>query len=237
MTWTTPPGNVPRLCQDILKQPHTLISGATGSGKSVLINSIIYTAAHDPPTQKTFVLIDPKLVELFRFKQLPHTIGYADTIATVKTALDRVISTMMHRYRQIRQAGGKTWTGSDIYIVIDELADLVTVDKSIIPPLARIAQLGRAARIHLLLATQRPTSADILPGVIKVNIDARIALLTPTAQDSRNIIHTNGAELLPRIGKGYYLTPETIRPVLVDIPLTPENDIDRIIKHWTQQIK
>lgn len=237
MKYTTPPGNVPRLCQDILNQPHVLISGATGSGKSVLINSIIYTAAHDPPTQKTFVLIDPKLVELYRYKQLPHAIGYADTIATAKTALDRVITTMIYRYHQIRQAGGKTWTGSDIYIIIDELADLVTVDKSIIPPLARIAQLGRAAKIHLLLATQRPTSADILPGVIKVNIDARIALRTPTAQDSRNIIHSNGAELLPRYGKGYYLTPETMRPVLVDIPMTADQDINRIIKHWTDQTK
>lgn len=234
-TYTTPGGSVSRLTLDILNQPHTLIAGATGSGKSVLLNSTLCTALHFLPSEKSFVLIDPKRVELVQYAHLPHTLCYASERHQIRQALYTAVAVMETRYRRMQSEGLKRYRGGDIYIVIDEYADLVTTDKhAVLTPLCRIAQLGRAAGIHLIIATQRPTR-DIVNGQIKVNIDSRLALRCPTAQDSRNIINIKGAEGLPRYGKGLYLTPETMNPVLVDIPFTPEEEINRLCAWWMNQ--
>ena len=231
-TRTTPGGTASRLALDALKQPHLLIAGATGSGKSVLIHSLIHAALLHPPDQVQLILIDPKRVELMQYKKTPHCIRYASEPPDISAAIRSAVNLMEKRFRTMQRRGERMSTEPDIYIIVDEFADLMTTQKrQTLPQLCRIAQLGRAARLHLILATQRPTR-DIITGQIKVNIDARIALRCPTAQDSRNIINENGAEELPRYGKGYYLTPETMRPVLVNIPLTPDHEIDRVIKHW-----
>ena len=236
-TYTTPGGSVPRLCVDILKQPHTLIAGATGSGKSVLINSLIFTALHYAPSEKQFILIDPKRVELIDYKSLPHTIRYASEPADIIYALCDSLKMMESRYKWMQKKHLKEYPGSDVYIIIDEFADLMTTYKrETEATICRLAQLGRAARIHLILATQRPTS-EIITGRIKVNIDSRVALRCPTAQDSRNIINQNGAEQLNRYGQGYYLTPDTMQPVIVNIPLTSHEDIKAIIKHWNPKAR
>lgn len=233
----TPSGSYPRLCADILKQPHTLIAGATGSGKSVLINSLIYAAMYNAPSENQFVLIDPKRVELIAYKQLPHTIDYASEPANIINTLKRCINIMEQRYIELQRQRLKRYQGAEIYVIIDEFADLMTTQKrEALPILCRLAQLGRAAGIHLIVATQRPTR-DIINGQIKVNIDSRIALRCPTAQDSRNIINRKGAELLPKYGKAFYLTPDTIRPVLVNIDLIPEAEINRLINYWKNPIK
>lgn len=235
--WNTPSGTVPRLTLDILEQVHTLIAGATKSGKSVLINSLIYTALHFAPNEKEFILIDPKRVELVNYKELPHTIRYASEPADIVQALKEAIQIMENRYKWMQRHYLKDYPGSDIYVIVDEFADLMTTQKrETLPMLCRLAQLGRAARLHLILATQRPTR-DIINGQITVNIDSRVALRCPTAQDSRNIISEKGAEKLPRYGLGYYLTPETMHPVQVDIPLTPLEDIHRIIKYWNPKAR
>ena len=123
----------------------------------------------------------------------------------------------------------------DIYIIIDEFADLMTTQKrETMPQIIRLAQLGRAANLHLILATQRPTR-DIINGQIKVNLDSRIALRCPTAQDSRNIINTKGAETLPRYGFGYYLTPNGCE--LVKIPMTPPEELAARVEWWTSQAR
>lgn len=235
--WHTPDGYTARLCEDILKQPHVLIAGATGSGKSVLINSLIYTALYDAPTKTRFILIDPKRVELSDYRDLPHTMRYASEPGDIAAAINSAVDLMETRYRDMQRRRLKRYDGPDVYIFVDEYADLVTVQKNqVLTPLCRIAQLGRAAGIHLILATQRPTR-DIINGQIKVNIDARVALRCPTAQDSRNIINVKGAELLPRYGSGLYLTPETMQPVQVPIPMTPQAEIDRLVNHWMKQNK
>lgn len=228
----TPTGTCNALCADILKQPHVLIAGATGSGKSVLINSIIYTALMHKPEEVSFVLIDPKRVELHCYRNLPHTIRYASEPEDIVAALKECVKVMDIRYAYMQDRGLKKYPNGDVYIIIDEFADLMTMQKKqTLMPLCRLAQLGRAAGLHLILATQRPTR-DIINGQIKVNIDARIALRCPTAQDSRNIININGAEKLPRYGKGYYLTPDTMQPEMVDIPMTDEAELNRVINHW-----
>lgn len=233
--WITPGGSAPRLCLDILAQPHVLIAGSTGSGKSVLINSVIYTALYAAPTQKQFILIDPKRVELVQYRDLPHSIIYASEPEQIAAALGAAVEIMESRYKRMQAAGQKETSAPDIYVIIDELADLFTTQKRETTPLiARLAQLGRAARIHLIAATQRPTK-DIINGQIKVNLDSRIALRCPTAQDSRNIINIKGAETLPRYGYGYYYTPETMQPIKVNIPYTSADQIAERVQWWTKQ--
>ncbi len=234
-TWITPGGNAARLCLDMLKQPHILIAGSTGSGKSVLINSFIYTALYNAPTQTQFILIDPKRVELAQYRDLPHTILYASEPEQIAAALGAAVEIMESRYKRMQAAGQRESTEPNIYIIIDELADLFTVQKRETAPLiARLAQRGRAARLHLIAATQRPTK-DIITGQIKVNLDSRIALRCPTAQDSRNIINIKGAETLPRYGYGYYYTPETMQPIKVNIPYTSADQIAERVQWWTEQ--
>lgn len=233
-TYTTPGGSVTALALDILRQPHALIAGATGSGKSVLINSLIFTALHFAPCEKDLILIDPKRVELIDYKKIPHTRLYASGPAEILRTLAASVDLMEKRFKYMGRHHLKEWPHEHTYLIIDEFADLITTQKrQTVPHICRIAQLGRAARLHLILATQRPTR-DIITGQITVNIDARIALRCPTAQDSRNIIHQAGAETLPRFGQGFYLTPETMHPVPVIIPYTPPEDINRIITHWTR---
>lgn len=228
-------GTVSKLCLDILKQPHTLIAGATGSGKSVLINSLIYTAIFNSPAKTQLILIDPKRVELNDYKPLPHTMAYSSEPSGIIKLLSQSVDLMERRYKEMQKQRLKHTDKSDVYIIIDEFADLMTTCKrETLPALCRIAQLGRAAGVHLIAATQRPTR-DIVNGQIKVNIDARIALRCPTKQDSRNIINTGGAELLPRYGTGYYLTPDTMQPLLVDIPMTEPAKIQKLIEYWTKK--
>lgn len=233
--WYCPGGTAPGLCINILNQPHVLIAGATGSGKSVLINSIIFTALFKSPGAVELILIDPKRVELIDYKCLPHCIAYGSEPAEITSILRGTVDLLERRYKLMLRRRIKLYDGPDVYVIIDEYADLITTQKrDVFPSIARIAQLGRAARIHLIIATQRPTR-DIIDGQIKVNIDTRIALRCPTRQDSRNIINVPGAERLPRFGSGYYLTPETITPAPVRIPFTDPAEINRIIKHWTAQ--
>ena len=200
--WRTPKGLASTICLDMLKQPHLLIAGSTGSGKSVLINSLIYTALYQSPNRCKFILIDPKRVELVDYKVLPHTISYSSEILNILKALQYSVDLMEKRYKQMQRQRIKKSNDTDIYIIIDEYADLIIqAKKQVEPHIIRLSQLGRAANIHLILATQRPTK-DIITGAIKVNLDSRIALRCSTAQDSRNILDAKGAETLPRYGYG-----------------------------------
>lgn len=231
--WITPGGTAPAIILDMLKQPHLLIAGSTGSGKSVLINTLIYTALYNAPHRTQFILIDPKRVELIDYKYLPHTITYASEPDQITAALVYAVDLMERRYKSMQFDRIKKSTDSDVYIIIDEFADLMTTQKrETMPAIIRIAQLGRAANIHLVLATQRPTK-DIINGQIKVNMDSRVGLRCPTAQDSRNIINIKGAESLPRYGYGYYLTPAGID--LIQIPMTPQSELNARVQWWTQQ--
>lgn len=233
--WKTPGGTAAAVCLDMLKQPHILIAGSTGSGKSVLINSLIYTALYNAPHRLQLVLIDPKRVELIDYKPLPHTITYASEPPDIAAALVGAVDTMEERYKRMQAAHMKKSSEPDIYIIIDEFADLMTTQKrETMPQIIRLAQLGRAANLHLILATQRPTR-DIINGQIKVNLDSRIALRCPTAQDSRNIINTKGAETLPRYGFGYYLTPKGCE--LIKIPMTPPEELAARVEWWTSQAR
>lgn len=232
--WITPRGEASNLCLSLLNQTHLLIAGSSGSGKSVLINSFIYNALYKPPNKCKFVLIDPKGTELYDYINLPHCLIYAHTTPEIVQSLNTCIDIMEQRNKECRRAGIKKSLEADIYIIVDEYADLMnTAKKAVIPLFCRIALLGRSANMHLILATQRPTR-DIITGQIKVNLDSRVALHCPTPQDSRNIIDVKGAETLPRYGYGYYLTPE-YGLQLVKIPFTDQEEIAVRIKWWIDQ--
>lgn len=230
--WVTPGGKYWELFADMAQQPHLLIAGATGSGKSVVINGIIGTAIRRfSPSKAQFILIDPKRVELIQYRNIPHCIMYATEPSDRIAALQRAIDITEQRYRAMAQNGQRKYTGSDLYVIIDELADMMTTQKkAMLPLLQRLCQIGRAAKVHVIAATQCPL-AKILPTEVKVNFDSRVALRTECAQDSRNIMRQNGCELLPRYGQGYYKKPEGTE--LYKIPMINDSELDSLCTWWT----
>ena len=232
-TYTSPQGQYFTLYADMLKQPHLLVAGATGSGKSVVINGIIYTALFQTPASLELILIDPKRVELVEYKNLPHTITYASEPADMVQALNTAMQITERRYKVMQAQGVKKYQGGAVYVVIDELADLMTTDRRHVQPLLqRLCQIGRAANVHIIAATQCPL-ATVIPTPIKVNFDARVALRTRSAQDSRNILGVKGCELLPRYGQGYYMTPDGL--TLYNIPMQDPASVKTMLDYWKRQ--
>ena len=138
-----------------------------------------------------------------------------------------------NRYRIMQQEGARMYSGGDVYVIIDELADLMLTDRKTVQPLLqRIAQIGRAAGVHLIAATQCPL-VQVIPTPIKCNFDSRVALRTRSASDSRNILGETGCEKLPRYGKCYYMTPEGL--VKYDVPYVDDSEIERVVQHWIAQ--
>lgn len=232
-TWITPAGRAYDLYLDALKQPHLLIAGATGSGKSVLVNGIIYTALFRSPASVQFILIDPKRVELVQYRPCPHVLQYASEPDTMPAALRDALALTETRFQAMQSRGLRKFEGPDVYVIIDELADLMTTArKQVEPVIQRLCQLGRAARVHVIACTQCPISA-VIPTPIKVNFDSRFGLRTRSAQDSRNILGCTGCELLPRYGQAYYLTPEGL--TLYTVPMIYDSQIIARVSHWTRQ--
>lgn len=221
---------------DMGEQPHLLIAGATGSGKSVVINgimhSLLFRTPNDVPGGARFILIDPKRVELSAYKNAPHTVLYASEPDTMIKALSAAMDITEERYTRMQQEGTKKYKGADLYVVIDEFADLMTTNrKGTMPMVQRLAQIGRAARVHLIIATQTPI-AKVLPTEIKCNFDARVGLRTRSAQDSRNIIGYTGLEALPRYGECVYMKPEGDQKYIV--PFVQDEEIGAILQYWAQ---
>ena len=232
MLYATPGGQYSRLYEDMTKQPHLLIAGATGSGKSVIINGIISTLLTLCfPTDAQLILIDPKRVELVQYRKLPHTIRYASEPEEFEQALRHAMTIIDSRFKDMQKRESRMWEGGQVYVIIDELADLMTTCKKQCQPLIqRICQVGRASGVHLIAATQSPI-AQIICTPIKCNLDSRVALRTRSAQDSRNILGVAGCEKLPRYGCAYYMRPEGLD--LLNVPMIPEENIRRLIAWWT----
>ncbi|GEN32299.1 S-DNA-T family DNA segregation ATPase FtsK/SpoIIIE [Cerasibacillus quisquiliarum] len=233
---------------DIGKMPHGLIAGATGSGKSVCINailiSLLYKAHYD---EVKFLLIDPKMVELAPYNGIPHLISPVITdVKAATAALKWAVNEMEERYerfvkegvRDIKRYNEKVKSQERLeekmpylVIVIDELADLMMVSpQDVEDAICRIAQKARAAGIHLLLATQRP-SVDVITGLIKANIPTRIAFSVSSQVDSRTIIDHSGAEKL--LGKGDMLFVEngSGKSIRLQGPFVSDDEIERITAH------
>ena len=233
--YTTPEGEYSALYRDMLDQVHLLIAGATGSGKSTVIKGLIYTALYHSPAKVQFILIDPKRVALMKYKRLPHILRYASEQTDMVQALQYAMNVTDARYKAMQRQELEDYPGGDIYVIIDELADLMTTNKRQVQPLLqRLCQIGRAANIHVIAATQCPIAA-VIPTPIKVNFDSRLALRTGSAQDSRNIIGVAGCENLPdpmeeHRAEGYYKHGCKLERFY--LPMTPDSEIKRLVDYW-----
>ncbi len=210
---------------DLEKMPHLLIAGATGSGKSVAINSIIITyIMNNSPADLRLLLVDPKRVELTGYNGVPHLLApvITDTEKTIN-ALKWAVAQMEDRYRTFAEIGARNLIAYNekpgpkghiphIVIIIDELADLMAVSANDVEAsIVRLAQMARATGIHLIVATQRP-SVDVITGLIKANIPSRIAFTVASQVDSRTILDVGGAEKLLGAGDMLYLGGEITKP-------------------------
>lgn len=198
---------------DLRELPHLLVAGTTGSGKSNFLHTLILSLMHRNTYDKVhFILIDAKAVEFAAYKGEGHVIG-GQAITSPEVAIEylqHLVTEVDDRYNQMVAKGARRASQlglPDIVVVIDELADLMMVCRKQLEPLiTRIAQKARAAGVHLVLATQRP-SVDIVTGVIKANLPARLCFRVPTQVDSRVILDQNGAESLIGSGDGLFLSP------------------------------
>ena len=230
------------LLMDIAKTPHALIAGATGSGKSVCINSILMSLLYkNHPEELRLLLIDPKMVELAPYNDLPHLVS--PVITDVKAAtqsLKWAVEEMERRYKLFAKYHVRNITAFNkkasyeqrmpkIVIVIDELADLMMMaPQEVEQSIARIAQKARACGIHMLVATQRP-SVNVITGLIKANIPTRIAFMVSSSVDSRTIIDSGGAERLLGYGDMLYLGSGMNKPIRVQGTFVSDEEIDDVV--------
>lgn len=241
------------LVADLTKMPHLLIAGATGSGKSVCINTIIMSLImRTTPEDLRLILIDPKRVELAGYNELPHLIG--QVVTDPDTALETMywaVKEMEHRYELLQEAkvrdilgyNEKSSEGEEleklpyIVIIVDEFADLImTSGKDIELPITRLAQMARAVGIHLILATQRP-SIKVITGIIKANFPARIAFQVSSRVDSRVILDMIGAERLLGNGDMLFLPPGKAVPERIHGAYVSDHEIARVCDFLGMQPK
>lgn len=245
---------------EINKTPHMLVAGATGSGKSVCINSIIVSILmRTKPDEVKLVMVDPKKVELNMYNGVPHLL--APVVTDPKRAnvvLKKIVAEMENRYDIFSETGNKNIAGYNLYVdkknktlpeeeklkrmpyivtIIDELADLMLVAaKEVEDSIMRITQMARAAGIHLIVATQRP-STDVITGVVKANIPSRISFAVSSSIDSRTILDSTGAEKLLGKGDMLFLPMGENIPVRVQGTYLSEEEIEAVVKHTISQQK
>ncbi|HSL28895.1 MAG TPA: DNA translocase FtsK 4TM domain-containing protein [Anaerolineales bacterium] len=238
---------------DLARMPHLLIAGATGSGKSICITSIAACLAmNNPPEDLRMVMIDSKMVELLRFNGLPHLYGKVETnVERILGVLRWVVVEMEHRYRLLEASNARDLETYNrklarkkdgvplprIVVLIDELADLMmSAPDQTEHNLVRLAQMARATGIHLIVATQRP-STDVVTGLIKANFPARLAFAVASGVDSRVILDTTGAESLLGRGDMLFLNPEVGTPARAQGVMITDMEIERLIAHWQKTVE
>nr|MBC7245796.1 DNA translocase FtsK 4TM domain-containing protein [Chloroflexota bacterium] len=236
---------------DLAQMPHLLIAGATGSGKSVCMNSITACLLfNNTPEDLQLLMVDPKMVELTAFNGIPHLVAPVVTeVEEVVRAFHWVTKQMDERYRLFSEMGARN---IDVYnqlmasrgqaklpnmvILIDELADLmVSAPEEIEHAICRIAQLARATGIHLVIATQRP-SVDIITGLIKANFPARISFAVTSQIDSRVILDTAGAEKLLGRGDMLYMAPDSSKLIRLQGCFVSDEQLERLVNFWREKI-
>ena len=227
---------------DLGKMPHLLIAGATGSGKSVCINSLIAALlCQKSPQELRLLMIDPKRVELMAFRGIPHLLGpVVAEVGKVLGALRWVVREMEGRYRQFAEAGardieGYNRKGNELpywVVIVDELADLMmAAPEEVERTLCRLAQMARATGIHLVVATQRP-SVDVVTGLIKANFPARLSFAVASGVDSRVILDTVGAEKLLGRGDMLYMASDSSKVVRLQGCYVSDEEISKIVRYW-----
>lgn len=232
---------------DLGQMPHLLIAGTTGSGKTVCVNSLILSLLFCvTPDEIKFLMIDPKMVELAPFNDLPHLVCPVVTEAKkAAVALAWVVNEMEERYQLFAQEGKRNIEAYNqtkeripyIVVIIDELADLMAIAQDQVEgAITRLAQLSRAVGIHLVLVTQRP-SVDVITGVIKANFPARISFQVASKVDSRTVLDTNGADKLLGRGDMLFLKPGESKLIRAQGSLVTDREIERAVEFIKSQIE
>ena len=243
---------------ELNKMPHLLVAGSTGSGKSVCINDIIVSLLiRAKPSEVRMMMIDPKMVELSVYNGIPHLLAPVVTDARkAAQALQKVVAEMERRYDLFSMTGTRNIEGYNehivknneqleeqqpklpyIVVIVDELADLMMVaSHEVEDAITRLAQMARAAGIHLIIATQRP-SVDVITGIIKANIPSRIAFAVSSAVDSRTILDMGGAERLLGRGDMLYLPAGASKPVRVQGAFVSDSEVEKVIDSVIRQQK
>ena len=238
--------------------PHLLVAGATGSGKSVCINGIIASILYKAkPHEVKLMMIDPKMVELNVYNGIPHLLAPVVTDPKkASIALKKVVSEMERRYEQFAYCGTRNIEGYNewvrkeneasetkkpslpyIVVIVDELADLMMVAPGDVEDaICRLAQMARAAGIHLIIATQRP-SVDVITGVIKANIPSRIAFGVSSTADSRTILDMGGADKLLGRGDMLFLPVGESKPLRIQGAFVSDEEIENLVNHCIGQQK
>ncbi|MFZ5966531.1 MAG: DNA translocase FtsK [Bacillota bacterium] len=235
---------------DLKKMPHLLIAGATGSGKSVCVNTLITSILYKAkPNEVKFLLIDPKVVELNNYNGIPHLlIPVVTDPKKASTALNWAVQEMTNRYKAFAHHGVRDMSSYNdkmirdegetfphIVVIIDELADLMMVAPGQVEDsICRLAQMARAAGIHLIVATQRP-SVDVITGVIKANIPSRIAFAVSSQADSRTILDMGGAEKLLGKGDMLFYPVGASKPKRVQGAFISDAEVERVISYIKEQ--
>lgn len=242
---------------DIAKMPHMLVAGTTGSGKSVFTNSIIMSILfRATPDEVRFIIVDPKVVEFGVYNGIPHLLQPVVTDPRLaSTTLKWAVAEMSDRYKKFAECNVRDLKGYNeritsapveegeeapkklpqIVIVIDELADLMMVAaKEVEESICRLAQLARAAGIHLIIATQRP-SVNVVTGLIKANIPSRVALMVSSGVDSRTIIDQNGAEKLLGNGDMLFYPSGYVKPVRLQGAFVSDGEVQKVVDFWKEQ--
>jgi S-DNA-T family DNA segregation ATPase FtsK/SpoIIIE len=241
---------------DLAKMPHLLIAGSTGSGKSVAINGIISSILmRAKPHEVKLMMIDPKMVELNVYNGIPHLLTPVVTNPRkAAQALQKVVQEMEFRYEKFAATGVRNISGYNdlviqknledgenrpilpfIVVIVDELADLMMVaSNEVEDAIIRLAQMARAAGIHMILATQRP-SVDVITGIIKANVPSRMAFAVSSGTDSRTIIDSNGAEKLLGRGDMLFLPMGENKPIRVQGAFISDQEVERIVAFVTEQ--
>ncbi len=238
------------MVSDLASMPHLLIAGTTNSGKSICISAITTCLVmNNKPEDLKLVMIDPKMVELTRFNGLPHLLGQVETdVERIMAVLRWAVTEMDYRYKLLESAHARHLDSYNlkmqrgghaklprIVVMIDELADLMmNAPDQTETALVRLAQKARAVGIHLVVATQRP-STDVVTGVIKANFPTRIAFTVASSVDSRVILDSNGAETLLGKGDMLFLHPEVGIPQRAQGVLVSDRELDRVIRWWQAQ--
>lgn len=234
-TYQYPAGDYSVLAQDIIESGyHCLIAGATGSGKSTLLNGIIYTMLAGVGAVQEIYMIDPKRVELSRYRDVPIVCKVATEPQEIIELLNGLSDVMEQRYKRMQKQGAQIYSGKPIYVIIDELADLMLYHKKeVAPVLQHLLQLGRAAKVYIIVCTQAP-ARKVIPAEVVLNINYKIALHCNNAIESRQIVGETGAELLPIYG--YCLTLKPGKGIERQaVPIFKNEDIDARIRAWTSQ--
>lgn len=208
---------------------HILIAGSSGTGKSTLINNLIYTALQRTPTPG-FILVDPKRVDLQDWEVIKPCITRVTDISNIIATLNNVVDIMEKRYRAMEAKHLKLTEENDLYVVIDEVADLIlSHGKEVNPLITKIAALGRAAKIHLIMATQTVLK-ETCGTLIRNNFDCVVGLKTQSSNQARVIHGVGGTELLPKIGYGIIAMDAAITKY--KLPKIPDDEIQAMIDFW-----